>query len=337
MTHTNRKHESGNAVIIVLVALVVAAVGGMAYMSGHLASKDRADETGQPSAVETASGEIEVAEVDQAEQTPIKPGNPVVAKIGDRDVTRLDVFNFMQTMPANTRQLPMDQLFPLVQDQVINLALVNEKAAKVNLDNDPLVKQQLEAAKKQIVPVVFIQREVEKAITEDRVKAAYEDYKANFPEIEETRALHILVDDEKQAENLIKQINDGATFEELAKEYSKDPTGEKGGDLGFFLKTDVVPEFGEAAFTQEIGVVSTKPVKTEYGYHVIKVEERRMRPPADYEQAKPFLEGQLRQVVTNEIVQKWRDEAKVELFDINGEAIEPAAGEETAEPAEKAE
>ncbi|MFK7838914.1 MAG: peptidylprolyl isomerase [Bdellovibrionales bacterium] len=338
-------NEKGNATVIVLVALVVVAVGALAYFSGHLASTDRknAGNTAENSTIETASGEEAAdnqgadADSTQAEnaapQQEIKPGNPVVAKVGDKELTRLEVFNFMQTMPAESRQLPMDQLFPLVQNQIINMALVKEKAVNVNLDNDPLVKERLEAAKQNIVPVVFMQREVEKAINEERLKSAYDQYVAQFPEVEEAKAAHILVDDEALAKDLIAQLKEGVDFAELAKANSKDSTSTEGGNLGYFLKTDVVAEFGEAAFAQEVGAVSDMPVKSEFGFHIIKVDERRQRPPVPYEEAKPFLEGQLRNIVTNEIVTKWREEAGVELFDINGESVEPAAGEE-AKPAE---
>ena len=333
MTQKIHSKEAGNVVVIVLVALVVAAIGGMAYFSGHLANKDRGAESetaATPAAVETASGEAVKAPA-PTPQKEIKPGNPVVAKVGGKEVTRVDVFNFMQTLPAETRQLPMDQLFPLVLNQLINMSLVKEKSAAVNLDNDPLVKQQLEAAKENIVPVVFMQREVEKELNDARLKAAYDQYVANFPEIQEAKSRHILVEDETLAKDLIKQLNEGSSFEELAKQHSTDSTAEKGGELGYFAKTDVVPEFGEAAFAQEIGAVSAEPIKSQFGYHIIKVEERRQRPPAEFEQAKPFLAGQLRNVVTNEIVQKWRNEAGVETYDINGDAIEPSAGEEEGE------
>lgn len=335
MKRTNYSTQSGNVVVIVLVALVVLAVGGLAYTSGKFTGKDKEGEMKKPAAVETASGEAVTAPA-PAEQLQIKPGNPVVAKVGKKDVTRSDIFNFMQTMPANTRQLPMDQLFPLVQDQVINMSLVTEKSKKAKLDNDPLVKAQLEAAKQRILPVVFLQREVEKRLTDDRVKKSYEAYKGGFPNVQETKAKHILVEDEKLAKELIKKINGGAAFEEVAKEHSKDPTGKNGGDLGYFAKNEVVPEFAEASEKQDIGVISAKPVKSQYGFHIIKVEERRKRPPAEFEQAKPFLEGQLRQIITTEIVQGWRKEAGVELFDINGDAIEPGAGDEKPDAAKKA-
>ena len=327
MKRTNHSAESGNALVVVLVALLVAAVGGLAYTSSQLMEKEGGDTKAAPAAQQAAAAG-QAAQQPAAPQIEIKPGNPVVAKVGGQEITRLDVFNFMQTLPANTRQLPIAQLFPVVQDQVVNTRLLQEKSKGAKLDNDPLVKERIQAAKDQIVPVVFMQREVEKALTEDRLKTAYEAYRSGFPEVQEVNAKHILVEDEKLAAKLIKDLDGGASFEELAKENSTDPTAEKGGDLGYFTKRDVVPEFAEVAFSVEPGSYSKEPVKTQFGFHVIKVEEKRKRPPASFEDAKPFLEGQLRQIIAAEIVQGWRADAGIELFDINGDDIEPAAGEE---------
>ncbi|MGB0720651.1 MAG: peptidylprolyl isomerase, partial [Bdellovibrionales bacterium] len=231
-----------------------------------------------------------------------------------------------------TRQLPVDQLFPLALEQVINANILADKTKGVKLDNDPAVKQQLEAAKEQIVRTVYLQKQVEKELTEDRLKQGYEAYVKAFPKVEETKAAHILVDDESLAKKLIKELDNGADFAELAKENSKDNTAANGGDLGYFAKNEVVPEFAEAAFELEPGTYGKKPVKSEFGYHVVKVEDRRMRQPADFEQAKPILEAQLRNAVLNEIVQGWRSKADIERYDINGDAIEPASGEEAVAP-----
>lgn len=329
--------EKGNAVIAVLVVLVIVAVGALAYMSGQLnIGKPGASETAATTAAAQtapASGQAEQQQQAQAPEVPpleIRQGNPVVAKVAGDEIKRLDVLNFIQSLPPNARQLPPAQLFPVATQQVINARLIQEKAKKANLDNDKLVKEQLAAAKEQIVRTVFVQKEVEKAITEDRLKAAYEQYKAAFPEIEEAKARHILVKEESEAKDIIKKLKDGGDFAALAKESSIDATKDNGGQLSYFSEKEVVPEFAKAAFSQKVGEVSSKPVKSEFGYHIIEVQDKRQRPPATFEVAKPFLAGQLQNVVLNEIMQKWRDEAKVEIFDINGDAIEPAAGEEAA-------
>ncbi|MCC6598280.1 MAG: peptidylprolyl isomerase [Alphaproteobacteria bacterium] len=354
-TNSNAK-QRGNVAIIALVVLAVVAVGATIVLSGKIGGDKSATQTtpevaatqASPAETETAAGDETAADATEpasekaedktaeaktpAEAPVIEPGNPVVAKVNGRDISRLDVFNFIQTLSPQIRQMPVEQLFPLALDQVVNAELIGEKVKKEpELEKDPAVQEQLKIAKQQIVRSVFMQKEAEKAVTEDMIKAAYEDYKKNFPEVEEIKARHILVKDEALARDLIKQIKDGGDFAALAKEHSIDATKERGGELNFFSKQDVVPEFADASFSMDVNEVSDKPVKSEFGYHVIQVLEKRQRPPADYEQAKPYLLAQLRGKVLGDVVQKWRENAKIETFDINGK---PETTEETAPKAE---
>ena len=322
--------ESGNAVIIVLVVLVAVAVGVLAYMSGQMGKKPA--DPANPGAA--AAAEQAAAPTD--ENMVIKPGNPVVAKVNGQDVTRVDVFNFIQTLPPQTRQMPVSQLFPIAVEQVVNARIITDKTKGINLDGNAEVQKQMEIAKENIVRGVYIQNEVGKKISEERLKTTYEQYKAAFPKIDEVKARHILVKEEDKAKDLIKQLEGGADFAELAKANSTDGTAENGGELGYFAQPDVVPEFAEAAFKTDIGSFTTKPVKSEFGYHIIKVEDKRVRPPAEYEEAKPFLEAQLRRVLLDEVIQEWKDAAKIERFDINGDPIEPAAGNEAPAAAPQA-
>lgn len=344
MIHRKLFHnQAGNAVLIVLAVLVVAAVGGLAYFYGKVGNEGSKQDASAlaaaaaqaataPTAPATTNNNAAAGaagETAQANPPIIKPGNPVVAKLSNgEEVTRLDVFNFIQTLPPQTRQLPLEQLYPMALEQVINGKLIAEKTKGVNLDSDPEVKKQLAEAKTQITRTVYIEQQITKKVTEERLKAVYDEYVKNFPDIQDAKARHILVKEEAKAKDLVKQLNEGASFEELAKANSIDGTAQNGGDLGYFAKTDVVPAFGEAAFNLEVGQYSKKPVKTDFGYHVIKVEEKRKRPPAAYEDIKPFLEAQVRRQILDEMVQQWRNEAGIQRFDINGEVIEPAAGEE---------
>lgn len=347
------KTQQGNAIVITLVAVVVIAVGALAFFSGKITGDAAQEITAQEPASETtaaadqtpAAGESEqeeeastqTAEAAPEEQTVIEPGNPVVAKVNGEEINRIDVFNYIQTLPAETRQLPVTQLFPLALDQVVNSKIIGDKVDDVDLDNDPQVQEQLEAAKEQIVRTVYLQKEVEKGITEERMQEAYDAYKEAFQEVEEIRARHILVDEESKAKQLIKELKDGASFEELAKENSKDGTAENGGDLGYFVTSEVVPEFGEVANELSEGEMTQKPVESQFGYHIIKIEDKRMREAASFEQAKPFLEGQLRRAVLDKLVRDWRDEADIVRYDINGNEIEPASGEEEPPAEESAE
>jgi len=305
---------------VAIVALIV-----IAFVIGRNAPPAGISQQVAQQAQQTAEGE----ESDFV----LEPGNPVVAEVNGEEITRLDVFQFIQSLPEQTRRLPLAQLFPLAQQQVINSRIIANKTENVNLDRDKEVQRQLEEAKKQIVRNVFIENEISDRITEERLKGAYEQYKASFPEIQEVKASHILVEDKSLAKDIIDQLQEGADFAELAKEHSTDATAENGGELSYFSKNDVVPEFGEAAFTLEPGSYTEQPVKSEFGYHVIKVEDKRIRPPVAYEKAKPFLESQLRRAAMDEIMNDWRSHANVEVYDVNGKEIVPEGEDE--EPVEE--
>ncbi|MCK6418212.1 MAG: peptidylprolyl isomerase [Alphaproteobacteria bacterium] len=331
----NKIAQSGNAVIIVLVALVVVAVGAFAYLSSQKVN----EQSPLPSAevATAASAEPQTSPAHTAEEKPpeaevLAPGNPVVAKVGGEDITRQDVMNFVQTLPDQLRQMPLEKIFPLAQEQVINARIIAAKTKGVSVDSDAEYQKQLALAKEQITRSVYIQNEVDKNITEEKLQTAYEKYRTEFPKTEERKASHILVDSEEKAKELIEKIKAGSDFSTLAKENSKDNTAQSGGDLGYFAKDDVVPEFAAAAFGMQPGQVSDTPVKTQFGWHVIKLEDRRDRPPGDFDSVKPFLEAQLRREVLDNLIKTWRTELSVERFDINGNKIEPAAGT-TTQPA----
>lgn len=329
-SENENQSQKGNAVVIVLIALVIIAVGALAYLSGQMAGEQEDGANAEKPIAE------EVAAAPEQPSIEVEPGNPVVATVDGNEITRVDAFNFIQTMaPAARQQLPIDQLFRLAQNQIVNTQVISKQVANVNLDNDPEVKKRLEAVKKNIVREVYLEKQVEAGVTEDLLQQAYAQYSKNFPEIPEVKARHILVNTEAEAKELLSKLKEGADFAELAAESSKDTgTAEKGGDLGFFAEGDVVPAFAKAAFALEEGAMTEEPVETEFGFHVIKVEKTRNRPVPEFEQAKPFLQNQLRQAVLDKLVRDWRAESEIEVFDINGKPIEPAAGEEA--PAEEA-
>lgn len=314
----SHKNQSGKAVMIALGAVVVIALGALGYFG--LQTQKTSDNA---ATAEPAAGTSEEAAAPGTKNV-VEPGNPVVAKVGSQEVTRLDVFNFIRDLPENMRSMPVDQLYPMALDQVINSKIVNEKVAAIDLSANPEVQKQLEEAKKQIERNVFIQEELNKRITEDKLKAAYEKYKAEFPKVEEVKARHILVKDEAKASEIIQKIKAGESFEDLAKANSTDGTASLGGELGYFAKESVVPEFGEAAFAMAPGSMSETPLKTQFGFHVIKVEDKRVRPAPEFEQAKGFLDGNLRREELDAIIKEWKNGVAIEKFDINGKPLASA-------------
>lgn len=291
-------------------------------------------------AEETKEAEEAAAMFDASE---VKKGNPVVATVDGKDITRVDVFRYIKMMPENVRQLPPQAIYPLALEQVINTRVVQNKAENAGLENDPEVEQQLAMAKQQIIRSIYVQRAVDKEISDADLKAKYNDMIGKVPAVEEAHAAHILVDSEAKAKDIIAKLKDGGDFAKLAAENSGDPGNkDKGGDLGWFAKQDMVPEFSDAAFKIAKGSVGETPVKTQFGWHVVKLIDKRERPKPSFDEVKPMIQVELRREKLEGMLEGWKSAAKVDKFDINGNALKeqpevaPAAGESSA-PAEAAE
>jgi len=325
--------------IVIGAVAILAIAGGAIFFASKNMSNDApktAQENTSPAAIEeTASGQEPAAasnadeEADVAKATggeiggvEVEKGNPVVAKVDGQEITRVDVFRYIKMMPQNIQQLPPETVYPLALDQVVNTRLVQNKAEAAGLENDPEVKQQLDLAKQQLIRSVYVQREVDKKISEGDLKKAYNEYVGKLPEVKEIKASHILVGTEDKAKELIAKLKDGGDFAALAKENSGDPGNkDKGGDLGWFSAQDMVPEFSEAAFKLGKGNISETPVKTQFGWHVVKVTDSRERPKPTYEELKPMIQVELRRTELEEMLKDWKESAKIEKFDINGDPL----------------
>lgn len=330
-----------------VVIIAGAAAGGLFMMSGKTPmatdSAANAVQAEAPAAGEakkdekpkdvapTESASAETPKVIGEGENAVEVGNPVVAKIGAVEVTRSEVLDFITTLPEQVRQMPLQNLFPMARDQVVTNKLLAEKAASANLESDPEVQKMMDTAKSQIVRSVYVEREVKAAVSESDLKKAYDELSADLAKIEETKARHILVDSEEKAREVIGKLDGGAKFEDLVKEYSSDPNKANDGDLGYFAKSDMVPEFAEAAFALGVGQYTKDPVKTQFGFHVIRAEDRRARPAPNFDDVKPQIEAAVRQRKLVEMINAWQAEAKVEKFDINGKAEAAVAPAPAAE------
>lgn len=306
MSETKQKNSKLIAVIVLVLAIAGA---GIFFLSQNgVAQSEKGDEASVQAAAD-------------AEEPVIKLGNPTVAVIGDQEIKRSDVFNFISSLPEQVRQMPIQTLFPMALEQVINNRVISEKAEVATLEEDPEVQQMVEQAKNQIERNVFIERQISSELTQQRLLDAYSELLAGLEDVQETKARHILVEDEAKAREVITKLDEGSDFESLAKEYSTGPSAERGGDLGYFAKTEMVPEFAEAAFALEKGQYTKDPIQTQFGWHVIKVEDRRDRPEPQFEVVKPQLEAQVRQQILADLLEGWQEEAKIQKFDINGEPV----------------
>ncbi len=257
--------------------------------------------------------------------------DPVVARVGSDEIHSSDLAEAAQGLPEELRGMPAPVLYPMLLDQMIDRKVIVQAARKAGLERDPQVQKQIARATDTTLQNALLLREVGPQITEDAIRARYERDIAGKLGEEEVRARHILVADEAEAKRILEQIQKGANFEELAKEHSTDPTARAGGgDLGFFKKGDMLPEFAAAVFALKPGEVSPAPVKTRFGWHIIKLEDRRTAPPPPYEQVR----DEIRQAMIQEGVKRVLDEArqgvKIERFNPDGSpqaaAATPPAG-----------
>jgi peptidyl-prolyl cis-trans isomerase C len=271
----------------------------------------------------------------------LKSDNPetVIADVNGQEITIKDLQEFIKTLPEQYQQMPVEVVYPQLLNEIVMARLVEEKVEELDLANDPEVIQKVEMAKKQITQNVYLQREVEKKITEGKLKTAYQDYLKKNPAQEEIRARHILLETEDEAKALIKKLEaeGGKNFAALANESSKDQgSGQNGGDLGYFTQSEMVTEFSKAAFALPKGGFSKEPVKSAFGWHVIKVEDKRNRKQPSFDDLKPQLKTQLSREIVSEIIQAMFEDADIQLYDLQGNPLNPKGETEETDNTDEA-
>ncbi|QQP90301.1 peptidylprolyl isomerase [Skermanella sp. TT6] len=261
--------------------------------------------------------------------------DPVVAKVNGAEIKRSEVMRTIASLPPQVQQMPVQMIFPAVIDQIINGKLVAEAGYKNNVQNDPEVAERMKRAEERIVQELYLTQEVQKRITAERLQEAYNQFKQENPPQDEVKASHILVESEDAAKAIIADLKKGGDFAKIAGEKSTDKAAaQQGGDLGFFTKDQMVEPFANAAFAMKPGDVSETPVQTQFGWHVIKVVERRQSTPPTFEEVQEQLRSQVSEQVIGELVEDLRSDARVERFQMDGSPMpeQPAATPGSAAP-----
>ncbi len=236
----------------------------------------------------------------------------VLATVNGEKIMESEVRATQQGLPAQYRQYPFEALKPMLLDREISQRLLTMAGEKAGLNDDKEVKERVAAMKRRIVAETYLDRQIDKIVTEDALKKRYEQFiKTNKPE-NEVHARHILLKNEADAKAVIKELDNGADFAELAKEKSTGPSGPNGGDLGFFTHEQMVPEFADAAFKMKPGTYSKEPVKTQFGWHVIKVEETKKGEQPTFEEKRNELAAEMTQEAYKKIIADLRANAKID-------------------------
>jgi peptidyl-prolyl cis-trans isomerase C len=248
-------------------------------------------------------------------ETPAASGpDPVIARVNGVDIKESDLAlaeeDVGAEMQAASPEAKREQLIAYLSDVI----MVTQAAEKKKLGDNPEFKRRLAFLRNKLLMGFELQEETKAAITDDALRQTYNDALKTAGGQEEVHARHILVESEDEAKTILGELKAGADFAALAKEKSKDPGASAGGDLGYFTKDQMVPEFAEVAFKMYPGQLSN-PVKTQFGWHIIKLEDKRAKQPPEFDQVKDQIEAFLARKAQSEFIGQLRQTAKIERLD----------------------
>ena len=232
------------------------------------------------------------------------PKDIVVAKVEGQTIYRSELLRAFQRLPKEVKQAGLEKIYPKLIERLIQRRLLIIEGRSKKLGKDPEVIRRMKRLEDAVIGEEYLNRLIEKNLKPELLKERYQAFLANNPAREEVHARHILLDKQEDATNLIAHVQGGMDFAEAAKKYSTGPSASKGGDLGYFGRTDMVKPFADAAFALKKGAFTQNPVKTKFGWHVIKVEDHRTVQPPSFEALKPRLIQEAGQGVALEVMNK---------------------------------
>ena len=237
----------------------------------------------------------------------------VIARVNGTDIKAGDLTMADEDIGSN---LPMtgEARRDYLTRYLIDMQLIVQAAEAKKLGDDEEFKRRLTYARNKLLMERYLQTEGRAAVSDAALHDLYQQVTKDMAGEQEIHARHILVATEDDAKAVFEQLRKGADFAALAKEKSKDPSSSEGGDLGYFTRDRMVPEFADAAFKLQVGQISD-PVKTEFGWHIIKLEDKRARQIPEFDKVKDQLENMVARKALSEQVAKLRADAKIERLD----------------------
>ncbi len=239
--------------------------------------------------------------------------DPVVAEIGSEKITLSQFKAELEKLPPNLKQMASDKKIQKeFLDQLATSRLLYQEGVKQGITKNPTVKNQIDEATRKIVLAALLQQEIESRITPPTTEAVdqyYQTHTGEFQQAKQVKAQHILVKDEAEANKIAKELKNGGDFAALAREKSTCPSAAKGGDLGFFTRDRMVKEFADVAFALKKDEIST-PIKTKFGYHIIKVSEIKEASAKPLDEVRITIENKLTQEQKNKVFKDYIDSLK---------------------------
>lgn len=260
-----------------------------------------------------------------AASTDSQAAEAVVAIVNGSKIYIGDVLRARQSLPLEYQSVPLEMIFEPLLNRLVDQMLLTMAAREAKIGDDPDVQEQLQALEDQVLQQGYLRKQIAPEVTEAKLQARYEAQYKGQSGPEEVRARHILVETAEKAREVLADIRGGADFAEAAKTHSTGPSGPRGGDLGFFQAGQMVPEFSQAAFAMQAGEVS-EPVQTQFGWHIIKVEERRAAPAPAFEEVAEELRVEVEREVAAKVVSDLREGATIETFTPEGNPVIQPSG-----------
>ena len=247
--------------------------------------------------------------------------DPVVAIVDGESIHLSELISAKGSMQQQQgRDAPLEQIYPSLLDQLVERRIVTRAATTARIEDDPEVRMRVARARENVLLEAFMSKQIALEISDEKLRQRYRRQIAAAGGEEEVHARHILLESEADARAVLGEIAKGVAFTELAKKRSKGPSAPRGGDLGFFRRQQMVPEFSAAAFALGAGEVSA-PVKTQFGWHVIQVVERRRTAPPAFEQVVETLRSEVAREAVLAVVAELRSKADVQLFNADGSPL----------------
>jgi len=246
----------------------------------------------------------------------------VVARVNGMDITEGDLAVAAEDPALQMPNVPDEQKRELLTGYLIDLKLGAKAAEAAKIGSGAEFARKLAYNRDKTLLDEYLDQAAKKAVTPEAARKLYDETVKSIPPEQEVRARHILVDTEEEAKKAYDRVKGGEDFAKVAGEMSKDPGSKTdGGDLGFFTKDRMVEPFAEAAFKLEPGQISD-PVKSQFGWHVIKVEEKRTKPAPSFEETKDQVEAYLGRKAQQDLIMSLRKDAKIEKLDDKGNLVE---------------
>ena len=217
------------------------------------------------------------------------PNKVIAAQVNDHVISAKDVLMALEKLPSKIKEQPLPSLYPNIVNELINQHLIAQQAYKENLDKNKKVLSEINKRKEQIMAKYWLNSYLSQKLDKKNLKNFYNNYLKSFKSSKEYNASHILVKEEKEALNIIKKLNNKASFSDLAKEFSVGPSGKTGGKLGWFSSGQMVKEFEKATFILNKGQITKEPVKTKFGFHIIKLNDVRISQPKNFTEIEPEI------------------------------------------------